>query len=470
MGEIQIPSDGFWGPIYYSMYALTGMKPPAVLSEYMYALADSTFAFASALQQGSYGVQGLASGVLANIRGDTAHAFAGYSAHLDDDVPSYAAMLVNMGNSANAFGLNGEETEYQILFELANFAWEIYLALSSGVFAAASVGAIIAKGRAVVGRTMLLGRENASRIGTRLSHTIGVTKPSAVKRVGSLGGNQGGVPWRLVLSPVDEAIEEGGQDFGAQSITSVKGHRKGFSWDQIGVSAAFGAAVGVNASAQHVLLSMNRYTRDFMKSIVGAGVTGVTAEFLPTFIGDLIMGSKTDVFGLFSPFFTDSIHRASHKFGDRFRPDGGSFGGAQSPPPPPPVQQGSPDLPTLSLGATPPTGGTGLPGLDTPSRPVESTVDDGRLASSPPARATGAPPGAAAGAGPSGAGPSGAGSTVVPGSAGGSADSVGAPLGSGGLGGAGPVGVGGSGGSVGGALGSGGAGGLGAVGSAGGLG
>ncbi|TDD35333.1 hypothetical protein E1288_43375, partial [Saccharopolyspora elongata] len=267
MGEIQIPQDGVWAPIYYSLTALIE-KPPLVISNDMYALAREMRENADADVNTTSNVSSLSSGVRANLEGETADAFGDHVRGLTDPVQARAAALRYAADMVDEFGLNGEESEYDILIGLAFFASTILGLYLSGFFEA--IPAWIAAGR------------------RHISQIIATAKQQATTLSGQL---------RMAWEPVQEFGEEFFQAFLPQGITTANGNRKN-GWDVKGMAleGAVGADAAVNAMILHRLAKLNRHTDDFVRKPIGTGQLDAAAEVPAEGMVITLVGGNFDPF------------------------------------------------------------------------------------------------------------------------------------------------------------------------------
>ncbi|MGW1680130.1 hypothetical protein [Saccharopolyspora sp. NPDC002376] len=363
MGEIQIPKDGFWAPIYYSMYVLAGEKPPLVISNDMYALGHEMRDEASTYESVTSGVDALSAAVWGNIQGGTADAFSDHVRGVTSPVEAQAAALRYAADMVDSFGLNGEEAEYDILIGLAFFAATIYMLYQMGP-----------PGWAAVPEWIMAGRQFVTQIAN-------VAKQQAKTISGQV---------RLAWSGVEGFVEESFQSFLPQAITTLNGNRKD-GWDvkDILVAGAVGAFAEVNGSVLHSLANLNKHTRDFVRTPFGAGNLDAAAELPAEGIVIPLVGGEFDAFGTYISSFVmgaweqSAYNTSMNKYNGQNPPTGGAN---QSAPPP--------DLSTadgLLNGANAPGGGADSKDANGGSDAKVPGGPDAKVPGGPDAKAPGGP-------------------------------------------------------------------------------
>ncbi|MFE0312364.1 hypothetical protein, partial [Amycolatopsis sp. NPDC058986] len=214
MGVFDIPDDPFWGPIYESMmYVATGQQLPQVKPGDMYALQARLEEHANSLLGAVADVDGLSAGVLSNVSGGTARAFADHVRGVVDGVPGQAAMARYTGFQSAQLGVNGEESVYEGWLVLSIFAMDIFIAVVTG-------DALGVPGLVVAGNRAFTKVVEESAVQSRLlADTLKGVFDAAKTKVRD--------KWWLAREVVQEGAEETVETGAPQAVTSLEHHRQG---------------------------------------------------------------------------------------------------------------------------------------------------------------------------------------------------------------------------------------------------
>ena len=128
--DFVIPKDGFWAPIYYSMFA-TGIQPLSARASELYALADRMEDYGKQYQQTLNGVEGLSSGIDRSLQSETAEAFRRRARGLANDVSDQVSGVNYQAYLTRQFGLNAKENNMEAMTTAAWWAAEIFALLAS---------------------------------------------------------------------------------------------------------------------------------------------------------------------------------------------------------------------------------------------------------------------------------------------------------------------------------------------------